>query len=58
MNDSVTYLIIVGTELGILCMSIWFVKQVISGIQALIKIMLFVERNTTTLKEIEYIDNK
>ena len=58
MNDSVTYLMITGAELGILCMSIWFIKQVICGIRALVKIMLFIEKNATALNEIEYIDKK
>ena len=58
MNDSVTYLMIVGAELGILCMSIWFIKQVIYGIRTLVKIMLLIEKNATALNEIEYIDKK
>lgn len=58
MNDSVTYLMITCAEFALICMGIWFMKQVVCGIRALVKIFMVVEKNVETLNEIENQEDK
>ena len=58
MNDSVTYLIMVGIELAIVCMVVWLTKQIVVAIRSLVKISLHTERKINELNSVEYADNK